>query len=285
MTPKAKKNLRTIGVVLAIIIFLLFAFWWAYNRNKATNTNTDTNTRIADTTVNEKTANCPTESVVGIAITGAELVALYQENAQIKAENAGLKAQLEDCLNGKKPATTTTRTNTRSSTTKKSTAPAEDKSESRSSDAGKSSASYSDNPEIAVNQYESERIGDVGNDFDANGHLCYYFKADLLKGIKDRDTREVMIEVDGQTITGSLKGNYYEFQTSTPVLVNMLDNEWRWAVYLGQHTRYHFGMYLPHEAVKLNSALENHPNIRRNGVFNEGVEGWEFVTRINYRTR
>ncbi len=284
MTPQAKKNLRTIGVVLAIIIFLLFAFWWAYNRNKATNTNTDT--RIADTTVNNKTANCPTESVVGIAITGAELVALYQENAQIKAENAGLKAQLEDCMGSKKPATTNTRKNTRGSgNTKKSTAPAEDKSESRKSDAGKSSASYSDNPQIAVNQYESDRIGDVGNDFDANGYLCYYFKADLLKGIKDRDTREVMIEVDGQTITGSLKGNYYEFQTSTPVLVNMLDNEWRWAVYLGQHTRYHFGMYLPHEAVKLNSALENHPNIRRNGVFNEGVEGWEFVTRINYRTR
>lgn len=283
MTPQTKKNLRTIGVVLAII-FLLFAFWWAYNRNKATNTNTDTNTGIADTTVNNKTANCPTESVVGIAITGAELVALYQENAQIKAENAGLKAQLEDCMGSKKPAATT-RTTRSSANTKKSAAPADDQSTSRKSDAGRSSASRSDNPEIAVNQYESDRIGDVGNDFDQDGYLVYYFKADLLKGIKDRDDSGVMVDVGGESITGVLRGNYYEFKTSKLILVNMLDNEWRWAVYLGKHKQYNYQMYLPHEAVKLNSALENHPNIRRNGVFWEGVEGWEFVTRINYHTK
>lgn len=281
MTPQTKKTLRTLGVILAILIFLFFAFWWAYDRNKATD---NADTKVADTTVND-TGNCPTKSVVGIAITGAELVALYQENAQLKAENASLKAQLEDCLGGKKPAATTTRTNTRSSTTKKSTTPDADQSTSRNSNTGKSSASRSDNPEIAVNQYESDRIGDVGNDFDHDGYLVYYFKADLLKGIKDRDDSEVMLEVGGESIVGILRGNYYEFKTSTLILVNMLDNEWRWAVYLGKHKQYNYKMYLPHEAVKLNSALENHPNIRRNGVFWEGVEGWEFVTRINYHTK
>lgn len=276
MTPQRKKMLRTLGVILAILIFLFFAFWWAYNRNKATDKNADT--KVADTTIVSDKTNCPTESVVGIAITGAGLIELYQENARLKAENASLKAQLEDCLGGKKPAA---KQKTGKKTDNNGNPNSKDKQGTDESSGGnKDKSSRHVNPNLVINEYEGDIVGDAGVSFNKDGYLCFYIKKSLEKSIENRT--QSTSNLNGPSgAQGELVGEYIIYTTSILVMRDMLDNEWKWTAFLGYHTQYNFDMWLFHELIKLDdNDLKSNSQIQPNDS-----GGYHFVGKINYHTK
>lgn len=278
MTPQTKKTLRTLGVILAILIFLFFAFWWAYDRNKATD---NADTKVADTTVNDKTANCPTESVVGIAITGAGLIELYQENARLKAENASLKAQLEDCLGGKKPVANVAKQKTGKKNDNTGNQNSKDKQGTdESSGSNKDKSSRHVNPNLVINEYEGDIVGDAGVSFNRDGYLCFYIKKSLEKSIENRT--QSTSNLNGPSgAQGELVGEYIIYTTSILVMRDMLDNEWKWTAFLGYHTQYNFDMWLFHELIKLdNNDLKSNSQIQPNDS-----GGYHFVGKINYHTK
>lgn len=273
MTPQTKKNLRTIGV-LAIIIFLFLAFWWAYNRNKATDKN---DTKVADTTaVTDSAANnaatYPSGSVVGISITGAELIALYQENAKLKAE-------LEACQGNKpvakqKAGKIPDDSDKGKQKTDKPEQPKPDNNQKRELH------SRQTNPKLATLEYEGDIIGDAGVTFNKDGYLCFYIKESLEKSIGNRT--QTTSNLNGPSgAEGKAVGGYIVYTTSIVVMTDMLDNEWKWTAFLGYHTQYNFDMWLFHELIKLdNNNLKNNPEIQPNDS-----GGYHFVGKINYHSK
>jgi hypothetical protein len=223
--------------------------------------------------------NCETEKIVGLHISGEEVIRLYETIAR-------LEAQLAACEEGKSEAVVTKveqkqssgRSAAKVSVQKKSTAPAQKAERSRSITEPESS-SHSSNPQIAVNQYVGEIIGDFGVTFDGNSKLFFYVKKSLLDQIGERNISDSYLNSKSGA-KGQVVGTYVLYKTDQTVLNNMLDNTWQWAAYIGDHNQYNYDMWLPHELVKLNASLAGNGDIKANSM-----GGYHFLSKMNYKSK
>ncbi|MDP3837070.1 MAG: hypothetical protein Q8Q67_03135 [bacterium] len=237
--PSGNKTPYIIGAL--ILLAGLFAFWW-FGRNSEESDNS--HSTVADTTIvtDECDEQYPTGSVVGLAITGEELIALLQDNARLRAE-------LDACLGiGPKKAATTTRTTTRS--TKKSAPTSSSKTETRESvPAHSATSSNVTGANLAISRYKGVMSGDVCVTFDDNSMLIYCINKKILDGIPGLSSPNPNVNNEFRNV---YEYNGYYIATSNIIVdVNMLLNQmtFSFAWYAGGHDN-GYGIWLPHELYK-----------------------------------
>lgn len=218
-----------------------------------------------------------TEKIIGIHISGEEIIYLHETVARLEAELAACTGKEPKEEEVKK---TTSSTAGRQSAVKKQTTVTPPKKEEKTvtTTTSPSSSQITDN-QIAISQYAGEIVGDFGVTFDGESKLFFYVKESLLNSVDNRNTADSYL--NGKTgAKGQIVGDYVLYKTNQTVLSNMLNNTWKYAIYVGDHTQYGYDMWLPHELVKLNSSLAENQNIEANSM-----GGYHFLSKINYKSK
>lgn len=277
-----KKN--WIWAVIALIAMTLFAIWLLERQQNDVRPQAEPSKAEAEILLN----NCETEKIVGLSISGEEMIRLYEVVARLEAElNACRQKEVYQKKTDLLPADeTTTITSGRSaavSTTSTRTAPSEPttitpkREEVISTPATRESSLSA--PEVVTSQYVGEIAGDFGVTFDDKAKLFFYLKASLLDRISNRNTSDSRLNSPSGP-KGQLVGEYFIYKTDQTVTNEML-NEWKWAIYIGNHTQYGYDMWVPHELVKLNASLANN-NV---DVEANSIGGYHFNSKVNYKRK
>lgn len=273
---KSKGN--WIVLITAVILIFLFGAWFFEDRNDVEPT-AEPRIELADDNNDNEVSTvfaeeCDTDKIVGLSISGEELIRLYETIARLEAELAACEGNETKVTEVTKPIAG----RSAAKVSKKTAAPAQ-KTERTSSVTAAPESSYSSNPQIAVNQYVGEIIGDFGVTFDGESKLFFYIKKQLLDEVSDRNISDSYL--NGKTgVKGQVIGEYVIYKTDQTVLNNMLDNTWQYAIYIGDHTQYGYDMWLPHELVKLNASLSKNGGIKANDM-----SGFHFLSKINHKSR
>jgi hypothetical protein len=270
------KNIKyfLIGVAILIGLVITANYFGFFNEKPILPQSEPSRSEETGNNSNLLSGDCDTEKVIGIKISGEEVVDLYKTIARLEAQLAACEGGLQK--DEAKPAATATAG--RSAAPKPAPTPAPKPAPTPAPTPAPES-SHTANPQIAVNQYVGEIIGDFGVTFDGDSKLFFYVKESLLKSVANRSLTDSYL--NGKTgAKGQIIGDYVLYKTDQTVLSNMLNNEWKYAIYIGDHAQYSYDMWLPHELVKLNSSLSENQNIKPNSM-----GGYEFLSKINYKSK
>jgi hypothetical protein len=273
---------------IAVLVILLIAYYAVTQKQELTPVSEPTvvlqqsqsQSQGYDQSNESSQSSLETQTLVGLVINGEEYM-------QLRETVARLQAQLEACEGTsevKKEQKTKAQSQGRESKIIKNetqTKPKPDVNSSTTTSTGSNVSSQSTDPQIAVTKYSGRIIGDFGVTFDSDSKLFYYVKKSLLDDVGETNRTITGSHLNGKTgAQGQVVGDYILYKTSRTVLVNMLNNTWKWAIYIGDHTQYGYDMWMPHELVKLTPELASRPDIEANG---EG--GFSFLLKMNYTSK
>lgn len=282
---KKRNYFLAIGAGIAILILFFAIFFSIYKEKEINDEGFGSDYIEENVTANSyKLANdCPESSMVGISISGDEIVNLYMKIARLEAELAACEE-----TKGVKPKSPAPRTQKQKSATTTETRKAV---ETNTAVASKTSSSRVSSPNIVTSQYQGVISGDFGMTFDGDGKLFYYVKNEEtgpLNQIRDRNNTET--HLNGKFgVLGVQVGDYLIYKTKSTVTVDMLnrsynpddnDDPGKFAIYIGDHNQYNYDMWLPHEFVKMNESLAQFPGIEAN---EQG--GFNYRVKINFTSK
>lgn len=243
--PDQESRNKTPYIIGALVILAaIFAFWWFGRNPKESDSNRLT---VADTTF--VTDECDEEyssgSVVGLAITGEDLIALYQENARLRAE-------LDACLGigpQKTKTTTDNRTTTRRSKATKEPVASSERKSSTVTEGSRATSSNVTGANLAITRYKGVISGDVCITFDENSYLIYCISKSILDNIPGLSFANPNVNNEFRDVYES--NGYYIATSNIIVDVNMLLNKisYNFAWYAGGHDN-GYEIWLPHELYK-----------------------------------
>lgn len=199
--------------------------------------------------------------ITEIAKLNSTIDSLRAENAKLKLNDKKLRIEIDALKKQLKNSvqTTTTSKNQEKVTTKTS--------------------SQSTDVNIAINSYVGDVVGDAGCSFDDDSRLFFYVKTSLLNSINGRDRSQSNLNGESGP-AGEEYGIYTYYKTPILVLTDMLDQEWTWTAYVGNHSQGNFDMWLWHELVKLNTDLTNLKEINSNGL-----GGYDYTSKLNCHSK
>lgn len=254
-----KKGNYWVLTIISIIVIILFAIWFFGNRKSNIEPTAEPSLELvadnneASTSSTVLNEDCDTYKIVGLSISGEELIRLYETIARLEAELAACEDDRDQGEKVKKPTEPRQSGGRTAKTTEK---PVKEKSSDTGNQQSETASSSSiTGEELAISKYKGKKDSDICITFDENSFLIYCMKKTVIDGGDGNSKIDGLISkslnVNNQYREIYEEDEYYVARSNVKVDINMLLNKasFNFAWHVGTHAN-GYSIWLPHEAYK-----------------------------------